>query len=141
MGKRFFALFMTAVLVTLVLPSAVLADEAAFGVLAGKPGPSVTVTTQKNHQGDILISVTDFNAFANLSRGAHTETTKWFSPDGGTYQVFTTDFTVDRTGTFNDSHTILWAGTWAETMPGTWTVRVYLDGSATPLGSTTVVLP
>lgn len=140
MWKRFLALFVTAVLLTLALPSAVLAEE-TLGILAGKPGPSVTITTQKNYQGETLISVTEFNDFANLSRGAHNETTKWFSPDGGTYQVFTTDFSVDRTGLFSDSHTILWAGTWAESMPGTWTVGVYLDGSPTPLGTQTVVLP
>lgn len=108
---------------------------------AGKPsgggttetGPTVAISTQRTPSS---VRITD--AFSGVKRGTHTESTKVYSPDGGLYQTFGSTFSVTK-GTYSVTHEMLVEGTWAETMPGTWTVRVYLDG--VEVGNKTFPLP
>lgn len=145
MRNKLLVLLVASCVLVLVLPAlASAAEPAAVGDAALAPWspPSLTITTQKYYDPGtgVLIDVIENNAFKNLTNVRHTETTKWFAPDSTLYQSDSVSFTPTK-GAYNDSHQLLWAGTWAEQMPGTWTIKVYLDGSGTPLGTKTVVLP
>jgi hypothetical protein len=116
-------MMITAMVATLML--------AAFPVpaLAGKPagggttGPKVAVTCTYDGMNELIT-----DALTSVAKGTHTEQTKVYSPDGGLYQTFTQGFTLSRAGSYTVTHALPIAGTWAESMPGTWTVKVYLDG-------------
>jgi len=118
----------TKMIITLMVATLMLA---AFPVpaFAGKPagggttGPKAVVTCTYDGMNELIK-----DEFTTVAKGTHSETTKVYSPDGGLYQTFTQSFTLARAGAYTVTHTLPIAGTWAETMPGAWTVRVSLDG-------------
>lgn len=111
---------MVATLLLAALPAPALAAKPGGG---GTTGPKVVVTCAYDGMNELIT-----DAFSGVSKGTHTEQTKVYSPDGGLYQGFTQSFSLSRAGSYTVTHTLPIAGTWAETMPGTWTVKVYLDG-------------
>ena len=84
--------------------------------------PKVTITTAATASSELIT-----DKFSSVPKGSHSEQTKVYSPDGGLYQTFTQGFSP-VSGAYTVTHEMLVAGAAAETMPGTWTVRVYLDG-------------
>lgn len=110
---------MVATLLLTALPAPALAGKPA----GGTTGPKVTVTCTYDGMNELIN-----DAFSSVPKGTHTEQTKVYSPDGGLYQTFTQSFTLSRAGSYAVTHTLPIAGTWAESMPGAWTVKVYLDG-------------
>lgn len=129
--KGFAAVLTVCLLVGAGVPSLALAGKPGGGT--SPTGPSATVTTART-ASSVLIT----DAFKNVGRGTHTEQTKVYSPDGGLYQTFSSTFSPVK-GAYTVTHEMLVAGTWAETLPGTWRVRVYLDGAE--VGTTTFQLP
>lgn len=129
---------MAVVLVASLLAIVFLPQTAMAGKPSAKPGDDggaagVVITTERTATS---VFITD--EFVNVKRGTHVEETKVYSPDGGLYQTFSSTFSPVK-GAYAVTHEVLVAGTWAETLPGTWTARVYLDG--TQLGTATFELP
>jgi len=116
----------TVLVLALMLPSPAIA--------AKRPtvAPKVVITCA---QVDGVEYITD--TFTGLQATTHTEQTKLYTPDGGLYQTFTQQF-VPTNGGYTVTHVMPIVGTWAERLPGTWTVKVYLDGVV--LGTGTFVI-
>lgn len=124
--RRFSAAIMVAALL--------LATGAPGAAYAGKApsGPSVEVACVRTAT---TVRITD--VFKNVPKGTHTEQTHVYTPNGILYQTFSSTFVPTR-GAYTVMHEMGVTGTWAQTLPGTWTVRVHLDGAY--LGQGTFVI-
>lgn len=127
MKTKLIVTLMVATLMLAAFPAPALAGKPAGG---GTTGPKVVVTCTYDGMNELIK-----DAFTGVAKGTHSAVTKVYSPDGGLYQTFTQGFTLTRAGGYTVTHTLPIAGTWAETMPGTWTVKVSLDGVQLGTGS------
>ncbi len=137
------------------------------GGKGGSTPPAVTAavrTTDQPTPGLTPAAVTSFSVtstydvyaeteYANIT-GTHSQTTRFFAPGEVLWQEGTFRFATDTTAASGEVQAIrvgtayqTWdslpvAGTAIASygLTGTWTVRVYLDGSASPIASTSFVI-
>jgi hypothetical protein len=119
----------TRILATVLITALALALLSSPAFAGGKPRPPRAAPSFSANMAmtGSLDAQTVCVCFCNLPKGAHVEETRFYSPDGAMYQAYSSTLS-SRTRACVVTHQLPIAGTWAAGMPGTWTVRVFLDG-------------